>query len=191
MYPRTMFRSERASLLRPKRIWLTLGWLLLGLAPLGLVSAFFTKGATTMLGFYFGIFGAMSLSYGMRSIKGAKADDGALEVNDEAIRFAGNVLVKRDELKQAFVVPQEDGPLVRLERRGRLERAVFVRLRDREEADTFVRALGLDAAHTAAEMRVASTLLAWPVGKQLLVILTPLLVYLPFVFALALPVVAS
>lgn len=186
-----MFRSERAGLLRPKRIWLTLGWLLLFSVPLGAVSAFFTHGATTMLAFYFGIFGAMSLSYGMRSVKGAKADDGALEVDAQAVRFGGNVLVKRDELKQAFVVPQQGAPLVRLERKGRFERPIFVRLRDRDEADAFVRALGLDAAHTAAEMRIASSMLAWSVGKQLLAVLLPLLAFLALFFAVAMPVLGA
>lgn len=174
-----MFRSERAGLLRPKRIFLALGWLLLGLAPVLALSAFFTKGATTMLGFYAALFGAMSLSYGWRSIKGAKADESALAVSAEAITFGGHVLARRDELKQAFVVPHEGTALVRLERKGRFRRPIFVRLRDREEAAEFMRALGLDAEHTAAEMRIASSMLAWSVGKQMLSVLLPALLFVP------------
>lgn len=174
-----MFRSERAGLLRPKRLWLALGWLLLGLSPVLTATVFLTKGATTTFAFYALLFGWISLSYGMRSIAGAKADEGALEVSLDAIAFAGRELVKRDELRQAFVIPQPGAPLVRLERKGRLDRPLFVRLRDREEADAFVRALGLDAEHTAAEMRVASTMLAWSLGKQLAAVLVPMLLVLP------------
>jgi hypothetical protein len=179
-----MFRSERAGLLRPKRVWLALGWVLLALAPLLAASMFFTKGATSGLTFYAVFFGAMSLSYGMRSIKGAKTDEGALEVRERAITFAGKELVKREEVKQAFVVPQEGAALVRLDRRGKSKRPLFVRLRDSVEAEAFVRALGLDAEHTAAEMRVASSLLGWSIGKQLLAVLLPLAVTLPLMIAL-------
>src|SRR5688500_5995797 len=104
MYPRRMFRSERVGLLRPKRLWLGLGWLLLGLAPVLVATIFLTKGATTTIAFYALLFGWMSLSYGMRSIKGAKADEGALEVSADAITFAGRELLRRGELRQAFVI---------------------------------------------------------------------------------------
>jgi hypothetical protein len=174
-----MFRSERAGLLRPKRLWLALGWLLLGLAPFLAASAFLTKGATSSLAFYAVLFGSMSLSYGMRSVKGAKADDGVLSVDERSVTFAGKELVARARLAQAFVVPQEQAPLVRLERKGRLQRPLFVRLPDPAAADAFVRALGLDAEHTAAEMRVASSMLGWSMGKQLLSILVPMLLTIP------------
>jgi hypothetical protein len=179
-----MFRSERAGLLRPKRLFLGLGWLLLGLAPLFFLSAFFTHGATIMTGFYAVLFGLMSFSYGSRSIKGAKADDGTLEIGEKAITFRGNELVKREELKQAFVVPQQGAPLVRLERKGRMQPPLFVRLGDQGEAAAFMRALGFDAEHSAAEMRVASSMLGWGLGKQMLAILGPMLVFMAAIFGL-------
>lgn len=174
-----MFRSERAGLLRPKRFYLGLGWLLVVLAPLLALSAFFTKGSTAMLAFYAGLFGTMTLSYGMRSVKGAKADEGALSVDEKAVTFAGKVLVQREELKQAFVVPGQGAPLVRLDKKGRFERPMFLRLSDRAEADAFMRALGLDAEHTAAEMRVATMLMGWSIGKQMLALLVPALLFVP------------
>ena len=180
-----MFRSERAGLLRPKRFWLGLGWLLLGLAPIFLLSAFFTHGATIMTGFYAVLFGLMSFSYGSRSIKGAKADAGTIEVSEKAITFRGSELVKREELKQAFVVPQQGAPLVRLERKGRMQRPLFLQLGDQDEADAFMRAIGFDAEHTAAEMRVASSMLGWSFGKQMLSIFVPMMFFMGAIFAMA------
>lgn len=179
-----MFRSERAGLLRPKRFWLGLGWLLLGLSPLFLLSAFFTHGATIMTGFYAVLFGLMSLSYGSRSIKGAKADAGTLEVSEKAITFGGSELAKREELKQAFVVPQDGASLVRLERKGRMQRPLFLRLGDQDEADAFMRAIGFDAEHSAAEMRVASSMLGWGFGKQMLAIFVPMMAFMGAIFGL-------
>lgn len=179
-----MFRSEHAGLLRPKRIFLALGWLLLALAPIFAVSAFFTSGATMLPAFHALVFGTMSLSYGVRSTKGTRVDSGTLAVTDDAITLGGRVLMRRGDVKQAFVVPRAGRPLVRVERRGRFQPPLFFEVGDRMEADAFVRALGLDAEHTAAEMRIASTMVTWSVGKQLLATLVPVVVLLPSIFLL-------
>lgn len=168
--------------MRPRRPLVAVGLGLYALAPI-VVAAAMLAGAPglSVMALHCLLFGSMALGYGIRSTKNARFDHGTLTLDDAALRLDGRALVRRDELKQAFVVPTEEAVLVRLERRGRLSPPLFVRVRDHDEAALLLRELGFDAERTAAEMRIASGMLAMSVGMQLGLTLGPLVVFLPAV----------
>lgn len=175
-----MFRSEGAGVLRPKRAFLSVGGICLALIPaiiaLAVVTGIYPLAITLVHAI---LFGSMALSYGFRSTKGAKMDEGTLRVDERAISVGGHEVALRSELKGAFIVPTAEGTLVHLERKGRLTPSVFVRVRDEDEARALLRELGFDAAHTAAQMRIASGLLAMPLWKQMAFVLTPIFFFVP------------
>lgn len=175
-----MFRSAAGGLLRPKRALVALGVGLWALAPIVVLAALLGGvPALSTMAIHCVLFGTMALVHGVGSTRNATFDHGTLTLDDVALSLDGRPIVRRDELRQAFVVPTGEAILVRLERRGRLQRPLFVRVRDHDEAAALLGQLGFDAEHTTAEMRIASGLLAMPAAKQLLLVLLPLPVFLP------------
>lgn len=173
-------RSDGAGILRPKRAFVLLGAGLLAIAPIVLAHVI-ASGIYPLLALLIHpiLFGTMALMYGFRSIKGAKVDEGTLRVDLENISIGGHVVARRDELKGAFIVPTDEGTLVHLVRKGRFTPSVFVRVRNEREAAAFLRELGYDAEHTAAEMKIASGLLGMPLAKQLALMLVPIFLLIP------------
>jgi hypothetical protein len=113
------------------------------------------------------VFGTMSLRYGLASVKDAKFTKGTISVTDDrTLSCDDRVLARAGELRQGFVIPTEDGTIVRLDRAGR-RTPLYVRVRDEGEGQALLRALGFDAESVAAEMRAASSLLGMGVLKQL------------------------
>lgn len=179
-----MFRSEGAGVLRPKRAFVTVGAILVALIPViatvALVTRIYPIAAALI---HATLFGSMALNYGFRSTTGAKIDAGTLRVDEHTVSVDGRVVAERADLEAAFIVPTEGAALVHLQRKGRFSPPVFVRVRDELEAEGLLRELGFDAEHTAAQMRIASGLLAMSVWKQTVSMMAPLLAFVPAMIA--------
>jgi len=177
--------TVRGGLVRPKRFFLVLGAALYALVLPTVVIAFATH-VYPLLAFlvHASLFGGMSVAYGARSTKGAAVREGRLEVSPAGITLDGEVLARRSALVQGFYQPTDDGLHVRFERRRSLVPLVL-RVPDEATADAVLETLGFDAKHTAARMRVASGLLAMPVGAQMAMVIAPMLAIVPLVLALA------
>jgi len=160
--------------MRPKWRWLVAGGSAFGLAATLLVAALVTGlFAVAIPSVHLLILGTLALTYGLRSIKGARFRDGVLEVHDGRVVLDGRLLACTDEIEQAFVVPTEAGTLVRLEPRG-MRVPIWLRVKDAEAGGALLRAVGHDASQAAAEMRIASGLLAMSLVRQLLMVLVPI-----------------
>lgn len=164
-----VFRA-RVGRMQPKWLFVGLGVVLFAaiLPVLALVIATGVVPLATLI-LHCGLFGAMSLSYGMRSTKNATFVDGTLSVDSERIAIDGATIAPRAELTQGCLVPSSAGTLVRIERRR--ASAIVVRVADEREGRALLEALGFDAAHAVAELKIASGLLAYDVATQLLVTL--------------------
>lgn len=168
----------------PKRFFLAIGTLLYSLILPTIAIAVATKvyPLLTIL-VHATLFGSMALAYGARSTKGAKVRSGKLEISAAGIAFDGVTIALREELKQGFYVPTDEGLLIRFERRGSLVPLVL-RVPDEATADAALETLGFDAKHTAARMRIASGILAQPVGVQTAMVIGPMLLLVPLVVML-------
>lgn len=159
--------------LEPKRLFVGLGF---GIYALAL--PMITMGILVAPPVLFGLihvllFGTMALSYGYRSLDGATETPGKLTIDDDVVKLDGALLARRSELKQGFLVPDATGTLLRLERKGALSPGIHLRVKDEAEGRELLRALGFDAGHAAAEMRIATGLLAMNPLKQMLMLLPP------------------
>jgi hypothetical protein len=130
------------------------------------------------------LFGTMALSYGTRSTKNARFDDGMLTVDEHRLALDGATLATREELTQGYLVPTQQGTLVRLERRG-LHPGIVLRVADEQVGRALLQALGFDAAHAVAEMRIASQLIAFNMLTQLAVTMPAVGVGMAAIFAIA------
>ncbi len=172
MSARLFARSVRK--LSPRWLFVGTGAVLWGLALPLIAAALLTGVWPMLLGLvHLALFGTMALSWGFRSLRGTGESRGELVVDEKTVRFDGNVLAERSELTQGFLVPDEGRMLVRLERRG-ARPAIHLRVEDEAEGRELLKVLGFDANRTAAELSVATGLLALPVAKQLLALLTPI-----------------
>jgi hypothetical protein len=169
---------SRAALMRPKSAFVALGAIALGsaLPVLGLVAVTGVYPLLTLL-VHSLLFGTMALKYAYNSPTTAEFIEGELKVDANGIALDGRTIARRAELTQGFVVPIEDGVLVRLERDA-VRPALFLRMKDEAEARRVLEALGFDATHVTATMRIASGLVAMPVGRQAVLMLLPIFFFL-------------
>lgn len=173
--PSPTFRL-RAGLVKPRAGFVVLGYALWATVIPLVALAIATGVPPIALGTIHSVlFGTMALSYGYRSTKNARVERGDLTVTDGALGFGGERLATRDELKQGFLIPDGVGAFVRLERKSRLAPAIVLRVEREAEGQELLRALGFDAGHSAAELRIASGIVAMPVANQLLLLLLPVL----------------
>lgn len=162
-----MFQTSWGGVRQPKWLFLALGVLAYAIAiPVSAVAA--STGhpdVLTMLLVAF-VFGTMSCRYGLASVKDAKFTKGTITVTDDRVLSVDDrALARGGQLRQGFVIPTEDGTIVRLERRG-LHMPIYLRVRDEAEGEELLRALGFDASTVAAEMRASSSLLGMSALKQ-------------------------
>ena len=168
----------RAGLVKPRAGFVALGFALWATAIPILSLAVAVGVPQIALGLIHSVlFGTMALSYGYRSTKDARVERGDLTVTDGAIGFGGKRIASRSELKQGFLVPDGAGALVRLERTSPLRPAIHFRVERESQGQELLRALGFDAGHSAAELRIATGLAALPVGTQLLVLMPPIFAF--------------
>jgi hypothetical protein len=179
--------QRQVRLLAPRRAFVAVGLALyaLTLPVIGVALATGLWPILTTL-FHLILFGTMSLSWGFRALRGAEETAGELVVDEDALRFGGTVLARRSELAQGFLIPDEKGVLVRLERKGPLSPGIHLRVANEAEGRELLRLLGFDASRTAAEMRIATGMLALPVMRQMLLIFAPFPPMLVAAFLLAL-----
>lgn len=175
-----------AGLVRPKLSYLVAS-AACGAVGAALLATAFVTGAYALISVIVNcvIIGAIAMRYGLMSTRKAHVAPGMLRVDRhqrllfQALRGREEVLAHRSELTHGFIAPTEGAMLVRLTRNVNVP--LFVRVRDASEGERLLLALGFDAEHVAAEMKVASGLLSKSVGKQLLYML-PLLVLFMGVF---------
>lgn len=179
------FRSDHAALLRPSKLLLGVAYALYAAAPVVVALAAMTRAwGIAILLVHCIIFGTLARRHGLTSTKNAAVERGTVNVTGGDLCFRGNRIATRSELRQAFVVTTKEMTFVRLERHGK-STPLFVRVAHADEGDALVRALGLDAKSTAAEMTIASTLLGMPIGKQLMVMLLPVVGFVASFIVLA------
>jgi hypothetical protein len=159
------FRTSWGALKEPKRSFLGLA---IALFAGGAILALRGQGDPLSIGVLVVVsvlFGWLVLRDALYATKGASFRNGTIAVRaDGTLCFGKQVLAARGELVQGFVVPTEDGTLVRLERH--LPPALILRVRDEDEGTQLLGALGFDAAHVAAEMQVASAILGMSRGRR-------------------------
>lgn len=115
----------------------------------------------------FGACGAAALRNAFLSTKNATIVHDRLAIDGRELRFGRRLLARRADITQGFLVPEEDRLLVRLDRRWPRPPVVLA-VRDEETGRSLLRALGLDAEHVTAEMRIASGVEAMSTGRQVL-----------------------
>lgn len=124
---------------------------------------------------HLGILGSVLVAWAYKRNANPSYVGSEVSVDDEAVRVDGEVVVRREEITQGFVVKHEGKAMVRLGRRG-LRPSVLLAAKDRDEARRLLVELGLDATQTAAELRALSGVMALPLAKQLAVMLLPFFV---------------
>ncbi|CAN5618091.1 hypothetical protein BH09MYX1_BH09MYX1_13890 [soil metagenome] len=173
-----------ASLVDQGKIFVALGYGLYALALAFLVIAIATGIPQVAVGVvYCAMFGTMALGYASVSTKSFTSDaaapvlHGEVQVTSRGIGFDGKLLAMRSELKQGFIIPERDHTLVRLERTAARARPIHLRVTAEADGIAILERRGFDAGHTAAEMKIASGVLALPVTRQLLLIFAPFLAF--------------
>lgn len=176
-------RVERAARMQPKWAFVGVGVFFLGmLLPICVLASSTGIYPLLVLLVHAGLFGTMSLRYGTTSTQDATFEEGTLEVSATTVVHGGKLVARRDELAQAFVVPTEQGTLLRLEKKAK-SFPLFLRLQDEAEARRVLAALGFDPAHSVARMQISSGLLTQTLGRQLALVLVPLVLLFPSMFA--------
>jgi len=153
----TSFVSERTALVRRNPWILGLAATPLGLALADVVAAaaLRTPQLMVVVPHLLGL-GVALVIYAWRKNAYAREVPGRLQVDEDAVRFGGEPLVARRDLKSAVVVPRGTGmPVVRLRPRG-ARLAKDVRVADREEGRAVLRALGFDASQSVATFALPS-----------------------------------
>lgn len=170
-----VFRSPHAAIKLPKRGFVVAGFLLYALA-LPLLALIVSTGVYPLasLLIHCFLFGTMSLVYGYSSTKNSQYVHGTLAVTHRGLEIDGTLVAAKDDLEQGIVMPTDQGTLVRFKRKATLSPPIFVKVKNEHEGIELLSALGFDAAHTAAEMRLATGLAAMPVWKQMSMILPPI-----------------
>lgn len=168
------FESREGGLVRPRAIFLA-GLGLAVLVGLGFLASALFAGAAALLGSVVqcAVAGYIAYRYAFYSTKGARLVAGRLSVDDVGtLRFGERVLARRGDLARALVTPTDGALLVQLVRKG-ARPPIHVRVADDAEAQALLVALGQDAGHAAAQMVIASRVMAMPILKQLAVLLWP------------------
>lgn len=176
------FESQTVSLVR-RNPW----WLALGASPWILGVVFALAGAVTGQVafltplFHLAVFGALGIFYAFKRNKSPRFESGTLTSDLEGVRLHGQLVVRRDELKQGFVIPREGRFFVRLVKKG-LAPSVQLDVKDVAEGRAILRSLGLDASQTVAEISGLSQVFTWSSLKQMLLFMSPVLLTFVGVF---------
>src|SRR5690349_9961730 len=141
--------------MRPSRFLTRLAYGLWMLAPIAILLAV-TTGIFPLLTLLVHslLFGSMAYSYGTRSLRRMKAEEGSIVIDKENVLLDGKLVIPRAEIKQAFIVPDSSETYVRLDRKG-MGPALFLRAKNEEDAKEILEKLELDAGHAAAELKLS------------------------------------
>jgi hypothetical protein len=154
------------------------GWLALGSVPwmigLGCVVAALVTGVPAFLAglFHLGIFGLVGLGLAYKRNPHPRFVSGAVKVDAEGLHFGGLRVAGSQQIKQGFVVPGAGRCVVRIVRKG-LRSSVNIVVKDVAEGRELLRALGLDASQTVAEVRGMSRIFSLSTAKQMLLFVSP------------------
>ena len=177
------FRSETAARFRHNRLYLGAA-----LTPylLGLTFVFFAAVTQTVAVLvpvpHSLIFGTLALAYALKANKDPVRLPGPLVVTETELRHDGELVARREDLKDGILVPEDGKTLVRIRKKG-LHLPLLFEVTDEEEGRALLRALGFDTTQTVAELRAASDLFRWSLWKQLAYLLVPVFfVFLPLLF---------
>lgn len=177
------YRRDDVSLLRRNRAYLAAGALPFALSIGFVLGALITGTPELLIPVpHTTILGGAAFAYAYRANKDPVALPGALEITDTEILYGGRVLARRDELADGVLAPEEGKFRVRLRKKAGVP--LLFEVEDREQGRALLRALGFDATQSVAELRGASDVFRWPVGKTLLYVLLPIFfLFLPLVMA--------
>lgn len=163
------FTSDSVSLVRRNPYWMALGaspfFAAFGLIVAAIVTA---KAAFLAPLFHLGAMGAAFTFVAYKTNKNPRYESGEIRSDLEGVRFRGELLVARDQIKQGFVVPQKAKGrfYVRLVKKG-LAPSVNLDVPDVETGRAILRSLGLDATQTVAEVNALSQVFSWSTAKQM------------------------
>jgi hypothetical protein len=143
----TAFRSRRAAVVKANR-WIIGGSSLMALLAL---VALFLKGPAILLALAAGVFALAGMA-AARERRFPQLEATLIEADHEGVRDRGKLLVRRQDITQGFAFTLGDGCLVRLVRKGH-RRPLDIVTWDEAEGRALLRALGLDASQTSAELR--------------------------------------
>lgn len=156
-------------------------WLLLGGSPwivgLGLVVAAFASHTYALLAplFHLLIFGLVGFFWAWRRNKSPRVATGKLTIDDAEVRFDGELVCRRDEIRSGMIVPKDGGLFVRLDRKG-LKPACWLKADSEADGRAALVALGLDASQSAAEVRALSPYFSLPPWLQFAISFFPAVV---------------
>lgn len=167
------WKSEELKLVRRNPYWMALfaSPYLVGIALI--IGAFVTKSAPIALpSVHAAIFGTIGAWWAYKRNRDPRHEAGETSVEADGVYFTRpggerQKLISRKDLKQGFVLDERGTTIVRLISRKRLSLAVEFAVPTAAHGRELLMSLGLDATQTVAEMRVASRLIAQPVGKQM------------------------
>ncbi len=157
------FETDRAARVR-RNPWI------MGLAALPfaivlgeiLVAIVFRMPQALVLVFHMLALGTFLTIFAWRKNKFPREVPGKLVANERGLSFGGNLFVPKNAIKSGLLFPRPDGrPVLRFRRRG-LHLSLDIRVTDREEGRSVLRALGLDASQSVVTFSLPSMILADP-----------------------------
>ncbi len=170
-----VFHSDTATVMKRNPWWLLLGaspWII-GLGSM-LTALVTSKAAFLAPLFHLAIFGGVGFGFLYKANKDPRFLAGEVLADAEAVRFRGEVIARRDEIKQGFVVPHRGRHVVRLARKG-FRPNVEIAVKDVAEGRALLKTLGLDASQSVARINAMSHVFSWSPVKQLALFMSPML----------------
>lgn len=168
------FRGDVTRVQRNPR-WLALGALPFLAVPLLITLAIVTKQpAIAVPSLHASIIGTVALAWLYRANKNPVFRPGELVVDSQGVHHKGQLIARRGDVRAAFTAHRDGAVEVRLDRRG-IKPSILLRVADDAEARRVMQAVGMDATQTVAELKAASQIFGWPILKQLVVILLPMI----------------
>jgi hypothetical protein len=171
--PRT-FSARDAALLRRNRSYVAMGAAPLMVALATVVGALVTGTAGFLAATpHLFLLGILSLAYVLQQNPAPLRGAAGIRITPAGIWAGSTLALRREELKQGFVVPGGDeGVTVRLELRGRWF-PVSLGVVDVATGEQILDALGLGAHQTASRVQVLGEITDWPVARQLAATVLP------------------
>lgn len=168
-----VFESTTATIMRRNRWWLALAstpWMAIG--ALAITALAIRNPAPLAPSFHFAIFGLIAFLFAYKRNRNPRFVPGSIRADAEGVRQNGELLVRREEIKQGFVVPHAGRHVVRLVKKGPRP-SLNVAVESVDEGRRLLRALGLDASQTVAEVRAMSRIFSMPAWKQMALYMSP------------------
>jgi hypothetical protein len=167
----------------PPRGWLALGATAFAAGAATLVSVVAFDAPVLVLPMLaFGLVGTVATNHALASTRGGRFREGIVSVEGAEVLLDGALVARTADIEQGIVLPTDGADVVRLEMRG-ARLPVCVQVTGAFQGDELLRAVGLDPAHAAAELRLASRLGGMSPVKAVACLAVPAAVMLPMIYA--------